>query len=212
MHEPADSACDDGKICNGNEACSREVGCTAGAPPDCRDDVGCTADFCLDSLGGCVNMPIDIVCSDRNACRVEQCDAESGCSTPQPDRCDDGNACTSDSCSASAGCVNTPLVDGSSCDGDGDVCNGSAVCSDGQCRAVQAPDCDDGRVCNGAEECDRRLGCIAGHPRSATTGFLARRTPVSSLPAGVKMSRLMRSATTATYATESSVVIRDRAA
>lgn len=162
-HEPTDAACDDGKICNGNETCAREVGCTAGVPPDCRDRIGCTADFCLDSLGGCVNMPINMVCSDRNACNgVEVCHPESGCSTPQPDRCDDGNACTSDSCSPTGGCVNTPLTDGANCDGDRDVCNGGAVCTAGQCRAVPPPDCDDGRVCNGEERCDPRAGCIAG--------------------------------------------------
>ncbi|MDH5492773.1 MAG: hypothetical protein OEY14_12540, partial [Myxococcales bacterium] len=86
VNTPRDSACSDGVVCNGAESCAPGdpladgAGCVIGSPPVCDDGVGCTTDYCDESLGGCVVSPDHGACDDLSFCNgVEICDAILGC-------------------------------------------------------------------------------------------------------------------------------------
>jgi len=129
------SDCDDGAFCNGIELCSGG-GCQAGAPVDCADGVGCTADTCNEATDSCNHAPMDVVCDDGVFCNgVETCDPTLGCQAGPAVPCDDGVSCTSDSCSnVTHMCTHTPV------------------------HAV----CNNGLFCDGAETCHATLDCQAG--------------------------------------------------
>ena len=77
-------------------------------------------------------------CTDDNKCTQEGCDAIAGTCTYDGIDCGDGNPCTADSCDAVEGCLNVPQS-GS--------CNGTNVCSAGQCVK---PTCQIGdTICSG---------------------------------------------------------------
>ena len=69
-----DAACDDGRVCNGDEFCDAFADCQAGFPLDCDDFVDCTDDTCDEAAPGCVNAP-----NDRNCALGEVCDPFVGC-------------------------------------------------------------------------------------------------------------------------------------
>src|SRR5262249_33788119 len=50
---PMDAACNDGLNCDGVETCSIMIGCVAGKPLDCDDNIACTADFCSPQTDSC---------------------------------------------------------------------------------------------------------------------------------------------------------------
>jgi len=151
------TACDDGTVCNGVDTCQAGI-CSVGTAPDCDDGNLCTADSC-DAVQGCRNIavPDGVVCGDGDVCNGgETC--QSGLCLPGPPLgCDDGNECTADSCDGVLGCQNVPVSDGISC-ADGSVCNGAETCQVGTCTAGTPLACDDANVCT-AESCDAVLGC-----------------------------------------------------
>jgi hypothetical protein len=68
-----DADCDDGRYCNGVEACVNGT-CVAGTPVECDDGIACTLDMCDESQGGCEH---DVV---HHRCEAGQsCDARLGC-------------------------------------------------------------------------------------------------------------------------------------
>jgi hypothetical protein len=79
---PDDASCADDVICNGEEVCAVGFGCTAGFPPDCRDDDVCTVDLCREAAGGCVHLPRDLD-GDGSA------SADRGCAAAGGADCDD---------------------------------------------------------------------------------------------------------------------------
>jgi hypothetical protein len=166
----ADDDCDDRDPCTGTETC-RDARCLPGTPLDCRDDVDCTTDDCLD--GACRSSP------DHRRCATgELCDPARGCvaapSCSSADDCDDGDLCNGretcvagfcipgtfvdcddhDGCNGREACVAGACVPGTplDCD-DGDHCNGRETCVAGACVPGTAVDCDDGAFCNGPEPC-----------------------------------------------------------
>jgi hypothetical protein len=158
VYTPDDSLCDDGLYCNGTETCDPNLGCQAGAPINCDDGVGCTADSCDEATDSCINAPDDSLCDDGLFCNgIETCDPTLDCQAGTPVDCNDGVACTNDSCDeATDSCVNAP--DNGACD-DGvactvDICDPVTGCSN-------APDdslCDDGNPCT-INTCDPLGGC-----------------------------------------------------
>ena len=63
--------------------------------------------------------------------------------------CDDGDACNGTETCSDGQCQNgTPLV----CD-DGNACNGLETCQNGQCQNGTPLNCNDGDACNGTETC-----------------------------------------------------------
>ncbi|HLV66979.1 MAG TPA: hypothetical protein VKY73_14255 [Polyangiaceae bacterium] len=132
---PDDSACSDGNACNGAELCDAETGCQAGTPLDCDDSNACTVDAC-DAELGCTHTPVS--CDDGNACTVDSCDPVSGCQHTTA-TCDDGNACTDDSCDPASGCQYTNNTD--PCADDGNACTND-VCSGGVCTHPDNGSCN----------------------------------------------------------------------
>ncbi len=106
----------------------------------------------------------DAACDDGDACTVDSCDPEVGCSNEPIDaltECDDGNPCTADSCDPAAGCVNDGTGVLTACD-DGDPCTADDACSgdaEGTCAGGGPTDCDDGNPCT-ADACDPVRGCV----------------------------------------------------
>ena len=151
------TACSDGVLCNGDEACVSGV-CTTPPSFSCDDKNPCTADAC-DETSGCTSSPLSgISCSDGNKCNGdEQCSA-GVCGSGTSLNCDDKNPCTADSCDPAGGCMHDPVKDGTQCD-DANVCNGIAQCSGGACKVPTVGlNCDDGEVCTD-DTCDAVAGC-----------------------------------------------------
>lgn len=138
-----DADCDDGKACNGVETCLAGV-CEQGEPLACDDGISCTDDTCDAELDACLHAPNHTRCSDEAFCNGDEvCDVEQGCLPGAPPACDDGLGCTVDACDATSDeCVH---------DADHTVC-------------------DDGKFCNGAEQCDVIAGCKAGIPPACDDG------------------------------------------
>jgi hypothetical protein len=132
------TACADGDVCNGDETCQGGT-CTPGAPLNCDDGDGCTADAC-NALLGCTHTPI-------GGCR--------SCSVPAD--CADGDPCTADVCGAGGVCQNPGQPDGTACP-DGDACNGDETCTGGVCMPGTAPNCDDSNQCT-TDACLPASGC-----------------------------------------------------
>jgi len=173
--------CNDGSLCTVGDACSGSA-CQAGSAEDCDDGNGCTVDSC-DAASGCVHSAASgtpcedgskctagdlcqdtvcagtaLVCDDKNACTVDSCDSQKGCTTsPEAEiacddgskctdgdtckggyclgttvSCDDQDVCTSDSCDDASGCKHFPLTD-PTCD-DGNACTQDDKCADGKCK------------------------------------------------------------------------------
>lgn len=167
---PVGTSCADATVCNGAEVCDAAGTCVAGTPLDCDDGKACTTDSC-DPVLGCANppLPAGTSCDDGNVCNgTEACNAVGACVTVMPGMCDDGNPCTADSCDPVGGCMHTNLPMGTSCDADGDPCNGGATCNAvGVCTTVAAPTCDDNNPCT-QDMCTPGVGCTAT-PLAANT-------------------------------------------
>ncbi|TMB19732.1 MAG: hypothetical protein E6J59_11080, partial [Deltaproteobacteria bacterium] len=147
IDEGGSALCDDGNPCNGAETCGGAAGCQPGTPPSCDDGNACTVDGC-DPQSGCTHDPIP------------------GCvpCTTAAD-CNDGNACTTDTCDAGA-CAHDPIpgcvscITAADCD-DGNACS-TDTCDAGACAHTTIPgcvpcttaaDCGDGNACT-TDTCD----------------------------------------------------------
>jgi len=86
VHDPVAARCDDGRFCNGEEACDPAVGCVDGADPVLDDLVGCTRDRCDEDEDEVVHEPDDTLCEQTPPCTAgERCDPADGCVvTPAP--------------------------------------------------------------------------------------------------------------------------------
>jgi hypothetical protein len=133
-----DTICDDGEPCNGAEVCDESLGCTAGAPPSCDDQIDCTVDTCIPNFG-CFNAIDHDFCDDGAVCNgAEICDEQLDCQpAAQPVQCgSDGFACTSEFCDEDeGGCVSVA---------DDDLCACGETCNPDQSQ--DASGCSD--VCN----------------------------------------------------------------
>jgi hypothetical protein len=90
-----------------------------------------------------------------------RCQAGACAGTGLVEDCDDANACTLDACEAQAGCSQTPEEDGAPCGEP--VCDGLRFsrpsCEAGQCTALDLlEDCDDQNPCTD-DQCDAQSGC-----------------------------------------------------
>ena len=144
-HFANSAACDDGHFCNGTETCLPGIGCVAGLPVDCDDQVACTLDACDDTSKRCTHTLNPLACQTGRPCTTDRCDALLGCvSTPQSDTaCDDGNSCTQ----------NERCQNG--------VCTGGSALACGPCRPEDNPLlCDPSGGCM-TYGCDSRVGCVS---------------------------------------------------
>ena len=129
----------DGYNCSANFGIQGAIACTAGSTTCgtsgscingfcnniCTDGNACTVnDACAG--GSCAGTQVN--CDDSNVCTNDACNAVDG-TCLHTAHCDDGNPCTTDTCSAGTGtCTNTNVTNGIQC--------GSAnVCVSGSCQA-----------------------------------------------------------------------------
>ena len=171
---PADSRCDDGRLCNGAETCIVGVGCAPGTPPTCDDGDPCTVDGCETppgSPGTCAHGPLDRDgdgfgpigcggdCDDGNPARypeaLETCNAvDDNCD----DRTDEAFSCIrgdSHDCTM-PGCGTPGLV----------TCG--ATCTWGACTGYA-------ETCNGRDDdcdgdTDEGFGCVSDATRPCAIG------------------------------------------
>lgn len=185
----ADADCDDGVACT-IDACVQARCAFTPVPSRCDDGVDCTVDICRPD--GCVSVPDDGACDDGVDCTDDACGAQGCVSTPQDTECDDGIDCTVDTCGPEgcvsvpddALCAGTPTCEVVVCDpaagcaivpGDGDPCDDGVDCtfdscntSAGECLHQPCDSlCTNDLFCDGVEQCDLALGCVAGPPACA---------------------------------------------
>ena len=99
--------CDDANPCTGNDLC--QDGACAGDPVSCDDGLACTLDSC-DPETGCINEPVDGLCSTEVTCSESLCEPGVGCVeqvvndccgngvVEAGEDCDDGNVVDGDAC------------------------------------------------------------------------------------------------------------------
>ena len=76
----SDAACANGTYCDGVETCDAWGECQAGTDVDCNDHVGCTMDFCNETLDRCDNIPNSGYCDNDKYCDgAEVCDPVLDC-------------------------------------------------------------------------------------------------------------------------------------
>jgi cysteine-rich repeat protein len=138
--------CDDGNPCT-TDACNVSSGCVFTPNSQaCDDGNPCTTpDVC--SGGACKGVVVapGKLCDDNNVCTTEACDQIGGCShLPTAGKCDDNNSCTTvDSCSGgvcfgSSNVCNCKTAADCATLEDGNLCNGTLICDQGQCKVNAA--------------------------------------------------------------------------
>jgi len=189
LHEPRNTLCTDNTFCNGVEICSAVDDCQPGTPPNCNDNVSCTADSCNEDTDSCNHVTNDASCNNGQFCDgTETCSAILGCQPGTAPNCNDDITCTQDSCNeANDQCVHAPsnaaCSDGQFCTGDETcspvdgchsgttrTCNDGIDCTADSCNEAldrcdnlpQNNGCDDGQFCTGIEVCDPTQGCKPG--------------------------------------------------
>ncbi len=164
-------ACDDGNACNGAETCDPRMGCQRGTALTCDDGRFCNGTETCDPARGCVAGTAP-TCADTVACTNDTCNEATR-------RCEfvaDGTRCPMGQvCNVMTGCVTMGCTTAAQCD-DGNLCNGAEQCNAGRCVAGTSLRCDDGNVCNGLEGCDARMGCTTGAPLVCDDGLFCNGT------------------------------------
>jgi hypothetical protein len=122
--------CDDLNKCTMGDKCADKA-CVPGAPIPCNDANPCTDDGC-DPKTGCVFLPNQALCDDKDACTAGDACLGGACQAGLPVACNDGNTCTTDACVPTSGCLYTPLPNGTDC-------GGGKVCQDGGCTECVNP-------------------------------------------------------------------------
>ncbi len=153
--------CSDGDACTTQDVCLAGK-CQGGAPPVCDDNNPCTGDKC-DANKGCIIAPLDVTCTDNDACTTTDNCKDGDCIPGPKPNCDDGKVCTDDSCDTVKGCVN--LANTATCTDD-TVCTEGDGCKDGACVPGKAKDCNDNNACTD-DSCDPAKGCASVHTTKA---------------------------------------------
>ena len=128
---PLGTACLDGDVCNGDEACNVSGQCVAGAPLSCDDGDRCNGTESCDAVLGCrAGSPLN--CNDQLPCTSDSCDALTGCQNANA--CGAGEVCTATGCLS--GCFSNAAC------GDGDPCT-TDVCDLSNTHAISLDGVDD---------------------------------------------------------------------
>jgi len=153
----ADSDCDDGEACNGDETCAMagtaSSACMDGAPlmdgTDCGGGDVCRGGTCTSVSCGDGTVDAGEDCDDGNTANGDGCDNDCSWTCTSNADCDDGDVCNG------AERCRMPSSLGSECRdrpdaSDGTDCGGGNICRGGACVM---PRCGDG-VVSGIEDCD----------------------------------------------------------
>ncbi len=124
-----------------------------GASGSCDDGNPCTGDECVPARG-CrhVVLPDGAGCGDGDRCNGAETCRAGICTAGTSLACDDGNACTMDACTAQHGCTHAAVTGCQTCTGavacvDGDPCTTDACCA-GRCehRPLGGAECRRGQA------------------------------------------------------------------
>lgn len=119
INAPDDAPCDDAVVCNGTEVCDPDLDCQAGAPVLCASDgIACTAESCIEELGGCFAVPDNDLCPCGEVCN------------PDAGGCDD--TCSPATCDGHVYACGNCLDDDGDCDIDSADSNCFGPCSDNE--------------------------------------------------------------------------------
>ena len=108
-------------------------------------------------------MPEGTACDDSDACTLTDSCQSGVCTGSDPVVCTALDQCHDPgTCDPSTGvCSDPPMPEGTACD-DNDACTTADVCVDDACLGGPPLVCDNGRFCDGEEQCDIELGCQPG--------------------------------------------------
>ena len=160
--------CSDGNPCT-TDVCTDDQGCThshiAGCcftSADCNDSNACTTDTCDLDRNGCDNVVQDETCKPCSGADPFECGPRCStacqggkCIDAEPVCVTDDNPCTV--CDPTNGCTALDGVSAPGCD-DGKTCNGPEQCVAGVCQSKGSPECDDGDPCTD-DSCTDPPGC-----------------------------------------------------
>jgi hypothetical protein len=107
FHQFKTGPCDDGNKCTLGDACSQGK-CIYSKLLECNDENPCTDDSCDPSVG-CVLEINDSLCSDGNACTVDDHCDKGVCQPGKPLTCSKPVPCIAAACDPKAGCQLTPF-------------------------------------------------------------------------------------------------------
>ncbi len=159
-------ACTDANPCT-DDSCDLVTGACSSAPvaaPTACTTAACSPGAC--AAGVCVAGGATPVCDDKNACTVDACSADYGCSHVAI-KCDDQNPCTTDACDKATGvCSNVAVAAGTSCAKS--ACE-TATCTGTACKVTAVTDCSDTNPCT--DDGCSPAGCTHT-PKSCTDGLL----------------------------------------
>ncbi len=141
-------------------ACDYGGTCACQVDKDCNDGNACTVDHCDADLG-CSNTASTDPCEDGNPCTINDHCVQLSCKGGPAKVCDDHDPCTSDSCGVSVGC--TYVKSKTACN-DGDPCTIDTCDASGCAHAVTTGACDDGDACTLDDT------CASGTCKGAPTG------------------------------------------
>jgi hypothetical protein len=198
-HAPRNDKCDDGNFCDGVEICSPTLDCQAGTPPNCSDNIACTADACVEATDSCSHTTNNSLCDNAQFCDGNEiCSPTQGCRPGTPPNCADSVACTTDVCNeVNDRCDRVPTdskcSNGQFCDGNEKCsatlgcqpgtppnCNDNISCTNDRClettdNCAHVPhdeQCSNGNFCDGVEKCSPTNDCQAGTPPNCGDGIV----------------------------------------
>jgi hypothetical protein len=158
VNAPPGTPCTDHDACTDKDVCGGGK-CVPGSKVDVvQDSDPCTVEYCDPDIGKTFkNAPDDTACDDGNVCTVLDACKAGKCVAGKAKDCDDKKPCTDDTCDPKDGCK--WLADDSNEVSDGDACNGTESCKQGQLVPGSAPNCDDKNPCT-KDTCDAKAGCL----------------------------------------------------
>jgi len=154
----ADSECDDGLFCNGQEECRDGWCALAAAAPVCpAAQTDCAEMVCDEDTRGCVAIAKKdgVSCTaGRDKCFERYLCQAGACVAQDPVDCSDiDGLCVRGVCDPATGeCAADPINEGDSCD-DGLYCTVETVCTDGECIGRDRP-CEEETPACRKTQCD----------------------------------------------------------
>ena len=150
---PDGKECTDDDACTGPDLCKTGV-CLPGKATQCDDANACTLDNC-DKNKGCSHTNVSLPCDDGSKCTLaDQC-KDGACLAGATAECDDANPCTDNTCEPAIGCVTTATT--KPCD-DANACTLGDKCSAKVCLPGTVTNCNDDNPCT-TDACDSKTGC-----------------------------------------------------
>ena len=127
-----------------------------GSHPCAPDSVSCTEATCI--VGKCQQVPRHVLCDDYNACTMNECDIQRGCTFDKDltSNCNDNDPCTANLCDPEIGCYYTE-PDINVCNNGGNLCV-KTQCVTGICQFLPL-NCNDGDAAT-IDGCVDDVGCI----------------------------------------------------